>query len=216
MHEIMRQITPVDKIMIFADNTLKTLFGGYQVTQRENPAKSHRSNELTSEERKHSAGLMRINHCGEVCAQALYQGQALTAKLPEVRGKMEQAAAEENDHLQWCANRLEQLQSHPSLLNPLWYLGSFTIGAFAGSVGDKWSLGFVAETEHQVVRHLDSHLQKLPLSDSPSRAILEQMREDELHHATTALAAGGAELPTPIKQLMGLMSKVMTSTVYYI
>jgi len=217
-----RHITTADKAVMLADNLLKTLLGGYQVTSRENPAilksslGSVEAEPLTPKQQKHAAGLMRINHCGEVCAQALYQGQALTAKLPEVRVKMEQAAAEENDHLDWCANRLKQLDSQPSLFNPFWYLGSFSIGAVAGAVGDKWSLGFVAETEYQVVRHLDSHLQKLPEIDVKSRAILTQMREDELQHATAALDAGGAELPEVVKSLMGVMSKVMTSSVYYI
>jgi 3-demethoxyubiquinol 3-hydroxylase len=216
----LRHLTPVDKAVMLADNALKTLLGGYQVTGREKPSvkadASARVAELSHAQKKNSAGLMRINHCGEVCAQALYQGQAMTAKLAEVREKMEIAAAEENDHLQWCAQRLKQLDSHTSLFNPLWYLGSFTIGAVAGALGDKWSLGFVAETEHQVVRHLDSHLLKLAEADVESRVILEQMREDELHHATTALAAGGAELPKVVKSLMGVMSKVMTSSVYYI
>ncbi|WP_196138977.1 2-polyprenyl-3-methyl-6-methoxy-1,4-benzoquinone monooxygenase [Aliikangiella sp. G2MR2-5] len=214
----MRQISLADKLIMLADNSLKTLAGGYQTSNRVKPASQsgQQTEELTAEQAKHSAGLMRINHCGEVCAQALYQGQALTARLPEVRDKMEQAAIEENDHLDWCAERLQQLDSRVSLLNPLWYLGSFSIGAVAGAIGDKWSLGFVAETEHQVVRHLDDHLQKLPEKDSQSRAILMQMREDELQHATNAIAAGGAELPGPVKGVMQLMSKVMTSTVYYI
>ena len=213
----MRQITFADKLIMLADNSLKTLLGGYQTTERAKPCPvKNDTSELTPEEAKHSAGLMRINHTGEVCAQALYQGQALTARLPEVRGKMEEAAAEENDHLEWCADRLDQLDSRVSLFNPFWYASSFAIGAAAGLAGDKWSLGFVAETEHQVVRHLDSHLEKLPISDVESRAILEQMREDELHHATAAIAAGGADLPVPIKGMMELMSKVMTSTVYYI
>jgi ubiquinone biosynthesis monooxygenase Coq7 len=159
---------------------------------------------------------MRINHCGEVCAQALYQGQALTAKLPDVREKMEQAAAEENDHLQWCSDRLEQLDSHKSLFNPLWYASSFTIGAVAGILGDKWSLGFVAETEKQVVKHLESHLKKLPKNDLQSKCIIEQMRDDELHHATVAIEAGGADLPAPVKTLMNGMAKVMTKSVYWI
>ncbi|TQV73733.1 2-polyprenyl-3-methyl-6-methoxy-1,4-benzoquinone monooxygenase [Aliikangiella marina] len=212
----MRNISFSDRLVMLADNALKTIAGGYQVTSRPSPAKNADTSELTSEEAKHSAGLMRINHCGEVCAQALYQGQALTARLPEVREKMEQAAAEENDHLEWCANRLSQLDSRVSLFNPLWYAGSFTIGAVAGAIGDKWSLGFVAETEHQVVRHLQSHLAKLPQSDHESRAILEQMKEDEMHHATVAVAAGGADLPAPVKSMMHLMGKVMTSTVYYV
>lgn len=217
----MRQISPVDKVIMVADNALKTLFGGYQVTERANPIQTFKPStqetlSLTPEEQKNAAGLMRINHCGEVCAQALYQGQAMTARLPEVRDKMAQAAAEENDHLNWCSERLKQLDSSPSFFNPAWYIGSFAIGAIAGAVGDKWSLGFVAETEHQVVRHLDSHLGKLPEADWESRAILTQMREDELQHATTALAAGGADLPIPVKKVMGIMSKIMTSTVYYV
>ena len=212
----MRQITTIDKMILLADNALKTLVGGYQVTARANPADEVTPTSLTDEQSKHSAGLMRINHCGEVCAQALYQGQALTARLPEVREKMEQAAAEENDHLEWCASRLKQLDSRVSLFNPLWYAGSFAIGAAAGAIGDKWSLGFVAETEHQVVRHLASHLEKLPEEDFQSRAILTQMKEDEQHHATTAMAAGAAILPAPVKSLMHVMGKVMTSTVYYV
>ena len=212
----MRQTSPVDRCISLADNALRTLFGGYKVTERKNPSRKIEEAELSSDERKHSAGLMRINHCGEVCAQALYQGQALTAKLPEVREKMEQAAAEENDHLQWCADRLEQLDSRTSFLNPLWYAGSFTIGAVAGILGDKWSLGFVAETEHQVVRHLQSHLEELPAEDHKSRVVIEQMKEDELHHATVALEAGGAELPAPVKFAMQGMAKVMTKSVYWV
>lgn len=212
----MRDITRKDKVFMIAENALRTLLGGYQVTQRENPAKNLEPSKLDSSERQHSSGLMRINHCGEVCAQALYQGQALTAKLPDVREKMQQSAAEENDHLEWCASRLEQLDSYTSWLNPAWYVGSFTLGAVAGAIGDKWSLGFVAETEYQVVKHLDSHLAKLPEEDRESQAILTKMKEDELHHATTALAAGGAELPKPIQKAMHLMGRVMTSTAYYV
>jgi len=159
---------------------------------------------------------MRVNHSGEVSAQGLYQGQALTAKLPDVRAKMEQAAIEENDHLVWCEQRLKDLDARKSLLNPIWYGGSFLIGATAGLLGDKWSLGFVAETEHQVVRHLDEHLESLSESDERSRAILDQMKIDEAKHATTALHHGGADLPTAVKKIMGLMSKVMTRTAYRI
>jgi len=212
----MRPQSPVDKLIGVADNALRTLFGGYQVTERQNPAIDIKDSELTTQEEKHAAGLMRINHCGEVCAQALYQGQALTAKLPDVREKMEQAAAEENDHLQWCSDRLEQLDSHKSLFNPLWYASSFTIGAVAGILGDKWSLGFVAETEKQVVKHLESHLEKLPKNDLQSKCIIVQMRDDELHHATVAIEAGGADLPAPVKTLMNGMAKVMTKTVYWV
>ena len=159
---------------------------------------------------------MRINHTGEVCAQALYQGQALTARLPQVRNRMERAAAEENDHLDWCEGRLQELDSRTSLLNPIWYAGSFAIGAAAGLAGDKWSLGFVAETEQQVGAHLDDHLNRLPERDSKSRAILEQMKEDEARHADQALKAGGAVLPGPIRFAMRLSSKIMTGTVYWL
>ena len=212
----MRQISPFDQLIGVADNALRTLFGGYQVTERENPSRLMEETPLEQKERKLSAGLMRINHCGEVCAQALYQGQAFTAKLPEVREKMEEAAAEENDHLQWCSDRLKQLDSHTSIFNPLWYISSFSIGAIAGLMGDKWSLGFVAETEYQVVRHLERHLISLPEKDIISRKVIEQMKEDELHHATVAIEAGGAELPKPVKFLMERMAKVMTKSVYWV
>ncbi len=212
----MRHITHFDKCLGVADNALRTLFGGYQVTSRKNPSEHIEEMDFEGKQKKHSAGLMRINHCGEVCAQALYQGQALTAKLPEVRLKMEQAAAEENDHLQWCADRLKELDSRTSFLNPIWYASSFSIGAIAGLLGDKWSLGFVAETEHQVVRHLQSHLDELPENDKKSKSVIEQMKEDELHHATVAIKAGGAELPTPVKLVMRGMAKVMTKIVYWV
>ncbi len=208
--------SPLDKLIGAADNALRTLFGGYQVTGRADPSADIAEAELTEQERKHAAGLMRINHCGEVCAQALYQGQAMTAELPQVRQKMEQAAAEENDHLQWCSDRLGQLQSHTSLLNPLWYASSLSIGAIAGKLGDKWSLGFVAETEHQVVKHLQEHLEKLPANDKKSLQVIRQMEQDEQHHADTAIKAGGVELPMPVKIAMKGMAKVMTKTVYWI
>jgi len=159
---------------------------------------------------------MRINHTGEVCAQALYQGQALTAKLPTVRQSMERAAQEENDHLAWCETRLRELDNRKSLLNPFWYASSFVLGAAAGLAGDKWSLGFVAETEHQVEAHLNDHLNRLPPQDGKSRAVVTQMKEDEIHHATVALEAGGAALPGPIKLAMKLTSKLMTGSVYYL
>ena len=209
-----RQIHPVDKLLIQADAALRTIFGNPPLSGRPYPAAGCSEAELSEQEKKHTAGLMRVNHSGEVSAQGLYQGQALTAKLPRVRLKMEQAAIEENDHLVWCEQRLNDLDAHKSLLNPVWYTGSFLIGATAGMLGDKWSLGFVAETEHQVVRHLDEHLELLAEDDDCSRAILEQMKIDEAKHATTALHHGGAELPAPVKKLMGLMSKVMTGTAY--
>ncbi|MCW8855677.1 MAG: 2-polyprenyl-3-methyl-6-methoxy-1,4-benzoquinone monooxygenase [Gammaproteobacteria bacterium] len=212
----MRHYSAFDQIISQADHALRTVLGKPGITERPDPSAGINESKLSDKERKQSAGLMRVNHAGEVSAQALYQGQALTARLEEVRSSMERAALEENDHLVWTEKRLEDLGDHKSFLNPLWYTGSFALGAFAGAIGDKWSLGFVAETEHQVIRHLDEHLQKLPASDARSKAILQQMKEDEAHHATIALEGGGAELPWPVKKIMQAMSKVMTTTSYYI
>ena len=212
----MRDYSPLDRLIAQFDTGLRTVFGQPITTERPDPADAVEDGELSDQERQLSARLMRINHAGEVAAQGLYQGQALTARLPEVRDKMERAALEENDHLAWCENRVEELGGHTSYLNPLWYLGSVTIGALAGLAGDKWSLGFVAETEHQVVRHLDDHLARISPNDHKSRAILEQMKIDEGQHATTALAAGGAPLPAPIQGLMKLTSRVMTTLAYRI
>lgn len=211
-----RKYSPADQFMIGIDQALRTLFGRPQVTERANPADNLDDTELSEQEQDETARLMRINHTGEVCAQALYQGQALTAKLPDVRKSMERAAQEENDHLDWCEKRLHELDNRKSLLNPFWYAGSFAIGAVAGLAGDKWSLGFVAETEHQVEAHLNEHLSRLPANDQKSRAILEQMKDDEIHHATVALEAGGAELPGPVKLAMKLTSTIMTKSVYYL
>ncbi len=211
-----RTYTPFDQLLGGLDQALRTVFGPPPGAQRPNPAAALPEADLDTAQRELAARLMRINHAGEICAQALYQGQAVTAQLPNVRDKMEQAAAEENDHLAWTAERLRELGSHTSYLNPLWYAGSFAIGATAGLAGDKWSLGFVAETERQVVRHLDGHLERLAPADEKSRAILEQMREDEGKHATVAIESGAADLPGPIRQIMRLMSKVMTTTAYYI
>ncbi|HCB15119.1 MAG TPA: demethoxyubiquinone hydroxylase family protein [Gammaproteobacteria bacterium] len=211
-----RHYTPADTLLINFDQALRTVFGQPKTTGRPNPAVNVPSAELQSSEQRRSARLMRVNHTGEVCAQALYQGQSLTAQLDTVRDRMDQAAIEENDHLAWCEARLKELDSHPSVLNPLFYAGAFTIGALAGKAGDRWSLGFVAETENQVVEHLNSHLNRLPDHDQPSRAILEQMKEDEARHATHALAAGGARLPLPIRVLMKGVAKVMTNTTYWI
>ena len=203
------------------DTGLRTLFGGVATTGRVNPSdgvpgSAAADAELGDAEKALAGRLMRINHAGEVAAQGLYQGQALTAKLPRVRGQMEQAAVEENDHLEWCRRRATELGTHTSYLDPFWYLGSIAIGASAGLAGDKWSLGFVAETERQVVKHLESHLQQLPPHDTKSRAILEQMKIDEGRHATSAMSAGGAELPPPVKKVMSLASKVMTKTAYWV
>lgn len=211
-----RNYTPLDQLLVTFDQALRTVWGRPRVTERPNPAATAEDHELNPGEQRLSSGLMRVNHTGEVCAQALYQGQSLTARLPDVRQSMERAALEENDHLDWCESRLNELDAHTSYLNPAWYAGSFTIGALAGAIGDKWSLGFVAETERQVVRHLEGHLQRIPSADHKSRAVLEQMKEDEAYHATTAVNAGGAELPEPVKRLMGLSSKVMTTVAYWI
>ncbi|MES9994435.1 MAG: 2-polyprenyl-3-methyl-6-methoxy-1,4-benzoquinone monooxygenase [Candidatus Thiodiazotropha sp.] len=212
----MRIFNGADRMLIGLDTALRTLFGRPQVTERANPAENLEEASMSRDERDLAARLMRINHTGEVCAQALYQGQALTAKLPEIRDSMERAAKEENDHLDWCENRLNELDNRKSLLNPVWYAGSFLIGAAAGLAGDKWSLGFVAETEHQVEAHLNDHMGRIPAQDRKSMAILEQMKEDEIHHATVALEAGGAELPAAIKVAMKLTSKVMTKSVFYL
>ena len=211
-----RDYSPVDQLLLSVENGLRTVFGKPESTERPDPAVNIPEHELSDAEHELAGRLMRINHTGEVAAQGLYSGQALTAKLPEVRDKMERAAQEENDHLAWCEKRIHELGAHKSLLNPLWYAGSMVIGALAGIAGDKWSLGFVAETEHQVVHHLDEHLAQLSERDAKSRAILEQMKQDEGRHATVALHAGGAHLPGPVQKLMALTSKVMTKTSYWI
>jgi ubiquinone biosynthesis monooxygenase Coq7 len=207
----------VDRLILQADRALRTLAAGPDLTaDRPSPAQSLDEPELSQEQKRHAAGLMRVNHSGEVCAQALYQGQALTAKLPEVRAEMEKAAAEEIDHLVWCKLRLDELDSHTSYLNPLWYGLSFSLGAAAGLVSDKVSLGFVAATENQVCKHLQDHLQRLPEEDTKSRAVVQQMLVDEAHHAEAALAAGGLEFPAPVRAAMTLVSKAMTLTSYRI
>ena len=193
---------------------MRTLFGRPKITERPNPAENIKETELSEAERELAGRLMRVNHSGEVAAQGLYQGQALTAKLPKVRDKMQRAAEEENDHLDWCEHRVVEMGTHLSYMNPVWYAGSVAIGAIAGLAGDKWSLGFVTETENQVVHHLDSHLDQITEKDQKTRAILKQMKEDEMNHATIALNAGGAPLPTPVKKLMGLTSKVMTKIAF--
>jgi 3-demethoxyubiquinol 3-hydroxylase len=205
----------IDNLIINADRALRTLAAGTDMTcERPSPARPLDETDLNDAERKKSAALMRVNHTGEVCAQALYQGQALTAKLPNVRAEMEKAATEEIDHLVWCQERIDALGSHTSYLNPVWYGLSFAIGAGAGLVSDKVSLGFVAATEDQVCQHLQDHLQELPENDSRSRAVVEQMLEDEARHADMAINAGGYNFPAPVKGLMTLVSKVMTKTSY--
>ena len=212
----LRKLSPIDDFMMQVDTGLRTLFGKPNITERANPSTAVEEGELSAQEKDLAGRLMRINHSGEVAAQGLYQGQALTAKLPEVKAKMERAAQEENDHLDWCEQRINELGTHTSYLNPFWYAGSVAIGAVAGFAGDKWSLGFVAETEHQVVNHLSSHLNQISEQDHKSRAILTQMKEDEGQHATVAINAGGAKLPMPIKKFMTLTSKIMTKAAYQV
>ncbi|MDH3645639.1 MAG: 2-polyprenyl-3-methyl-6-methoxy-1,4-benzoquinone monooxygenase [Gammaproteobacteria bacterium] len=210
-----RRHTVADQFVAAADQALRSLIGT-PTAARSNPASQQDDVVLRATERRHAARLMRVNHSGEVAAQALYQGQALTARLDNVRDSMEQSAAEESDHLAWCEQRLSELGGHRSLLNPLWYAGSFAIGAIAGIAGDRWSLGFVAETERQVVRHLDGHLNRLPERDERSRAILTQMRSDEAEHGEKASRAGGQELPRPVPELMTAVSSIMTRAAYWI
>jgi len=208
----------LDNCLLQFDQALRTCVPGSSMAARPSPANKLAAETTTASmsptEQKHAAGLMRINHTGEVCAQALYAGQASTANLAQVREAMEEAAAEEVDHLAWCEQRLQELDSRPSVFNPLWYALSFGMGAAAGLAGDKWSLGFVAETEKQVCDHLEEHLEKLPESDQRSKAVLEQMIVDERHHGETATKAGGVPLPPPVKQAMLAMSKVMKKTTY--
>lgn len=212
--ESMRHYSAFDRLLLQFDTAIRTVAGKPVVTARPYPAAEITDHALDAPSRQHIAGLMRVNHAGEVAAQALYQGQALTARNPALREKLAEAAAEENDHLVWTENRLHELGDRTSLLNPLWYSGSFAIGALAGVLGDKWNLGFLAETEHQVGAHLAEHLQELPAEDERSRAILQQMQIDEAKHATTAIDQGAAELPLVVKKLMQAMSKVMTRSAY--
>ncbi len=204
-----------DTLILQFDKALRTVFAKAG-SRRPYPDAGLPDAELGEADKHHAAGLMRINHSGEVCAQALYAGQSLTARNPEARRALLEAAAEETEHLAWCEKRLEELGSHKSFLNPLWYTGSFALGALAGALGDKWNLGFLAETERQVEGHLDSHLGLLPEGDSKSRAIVEQMKMDEAKHADTAIAHGGAPLPAPVRGAMRLTAKVLTLAAYRI
>ncbi len=204
-----------DNLIIQFDKALRTVFAQAH-SRRPYPDAELPEAELSEAEKRHAAGLMRVNHSGEVCAQALYQGQALTARDPEVQRALQEASAEETEHLAWCERRLEALGSHKSLLNPLWYAGSFTLGAIAGALGDKWNLGFLAETERQVEGHLNGHLDTLPAQDAKSRAVVEQMKADEIKHAETAVAHGGVPLPLPVKLAMQATSKILTHTAYRI
>ncbi|MGO8755255.1 MAG: 2-polyprenyl-3-methyl-6-methoxy-1,4-benzoquinone monooxygenase [Gallionellaceae bacterium] len=205
----------LDHLIIEFDKGLRTLFGKAQ-TVRPYPDTGLMEAGMREAEKKHAAALMRINHSGEICAQALYQGQALTARDPAVQEKLLHAAQEETEHLAWTSKRVHELGSHLSLLNPVWYTGSLALGAFAGLLGDKWNLGFLAETERQVGGHLQSHLSRLPQQDAKSRAVVQQMYADETRHADMAAQLGGAELPLPVRLAMKASSKVMTRTAYWV
>ncbi len=208
-----RTLTPIDRLLIDAQNALDTVFGA-PPARRANPAAMQADVVLHDAERRHAAGLMRINHVGEVCAQALYVGQAAVARDEATRAHLLGAAQEETDHLAWCADRLRELDSRPSLFNPLWYAGSYALGALAGLRGDGWSLGFVVETERQVEAHLDEHLESLPPADLRSREILTVMKADEARHAEHAEQAGARVLPQPIPTLMAAASKLMKTVAY--
>jgi 3-demethoxyubiquinol 3-hydroxylase len=205
---------PIDGFIIEFDRALRSIVGATPMRRPVPDSSAMSETELSAEEKKHAAGLMRVNHVGEVCAQALYQSQKLHAKSDDLKSKLEHAAIEEEDHLAWCERRLEELDSRPSLLNPVWYAGSFVLGSIAGLAGDKISLGFVAETEKQVEHHLDEHLKELPSNDHRSRAIVAQMRADEISHGQMAIQEGGVELPSVVQSVMKTMAKVMTVTAY--
>jgi ubiquinone biosynthesis monooxygenase Coq7 len=209
-----RALSPLDRLLELADNGLRGSFGrpGSSRPTPGNPT----SAPVDPDRRRHAAALMRVNHAGEIAAQGLYLGQALTARTPETRAALRRAAAEEGDHLAWCRDRLDELGSRASVLNPIWYAGSVAIGAVAGLFGDRASLGFMAETERQVEGHLAEHLERLPTDDARSRAIVEQMQADEIGHGQTAIAAGGERLPEPVPRLMRLTARLMTGTAYWI
>ena len=206
----------IDSWLVSVDNALRTVTGSAHAARASPAAGVASSASLTPAHKQRSGPLMRVNHVGEVCAQALYEAQALTARSPQLRAQMRRAAQEETDHLAWTAQRLQALGDRPSLLNPLWYAGAFAIGLVAGRAGDAWSLGFVVETERQVEEHLAGHLDRLPAEDEASRAVVAQMKADEAAHADQALAAGAAPLPVPLRWLMRGAAKVMTTTAHYV
>jgi ubiquinone biosynthesis monooxygenase Coq7 len=210
-----RHYSVADFFCLEVDQVLRALFNNPKTTGRSYPAEFIKDAELTNLQCKHSAGLMRINHAGEVCAQALYHGQALATRNPNIKKSMQQAAIEEGDHLSWCRMRLVELGSHTSYLNPLWYAGAFTLGLSAGLLGDQWSLGFLAETEKQVIEHLGRHLQALSEEDQRSKKILQQMQIDEAEHRDAAIDAGAKKLPFFLKKWMGITSKVMVRIAYW-
>ena len=206
-------IADIDRLIIGFDRALRTLCGP-AVSLRPVPGENLPDLELSTVEKRHAAALMRVNHSGEVCAQALYQGQVLTVRDDAIRKTLESAAAEETEHLAWTAQRIDELGGRVSVLNPLFYAGSFAIGALSGLLGDRWNMGFLTETERQVEGHLDGHLEQLPAQDQRSRAIVAQMKEDEARHANTALAHGAAQLPEPVKLAMRISSRLMTVSAY--
>ena len=209
-----RNYSRLDRLIGSIDEALRISTSEAPAPFRDNPAGDIAPAELNEEERRHVAGLMRINHTGEICAQALYAGQAATAHDDATREAMQLAADEEIDHLSWCSDRLKELDSRPSVLNPFWYAGSYAIGAVAGIAGDEWSLGFVKETENQVEAHLQEHLERLPEGDARSQAILDQMKEDEAKHASMAEEAGARNLPPPIRRAMAFTADIMKSLAY--
>jgi ubiquinone biosynthesis monooxygenase Coq7 len=208
-------MTPIDTLLISADNALRTVFGRHQ-SARPQPSSNGEAPMLSEEERRLAGALMRVNHVGEVCAQALYAAQAITTQDPALRAHFEEAARDETDHLAWTERRLDELGDRTSWLNPLWYAGAFGIGLLAGRLSDRISLGFVVETERQVEQHLESHLDRLPANDVASRRIVEQMRDDEVRHAVQAERAGGVPLPAPVRWGMRAAAKVMTTTAHYL
>jgi ubiquinone biosynthesis monooxygenase Coq7 len=211
-----RDISAIDQLISHVDSFIKTTSGSVGQRDRRSPGEDIANQELSAQERDYSARLMRINHCGEVCAQALYNGQALTAKDARTAAVMQQACDEEADHLAWCEKRIKELDSRVSFLNPIWYAASFSMGLLTGMLGDKINLGFVAATEEEVCRHLDEHLEKISPRDEKSRAILNQMRDDENKHASTAFSYGGAHFPAPVKSAMRQVSRLMTRSTYWI
>jgi ubiquinone biosynthesis monooxygenase Coq7 len=211
-----RRLTPLDRLLASANNALRTVAAPAGRPARPNPAEHIIDAELDAREKAHAAGLMRVNHAGEVAAQALYQGHAAVARDKSIEAQLQEAADEEFDHLAWCEQRISELGEEVSRLTPVWYAGAFAIGAASGILGDKWSLGFIEETEKQVCAHLDSHLDSLPDHDAKSRAIVEQMRDEEEEHGENAAKAGAAELPPPVKRLMQMTAKLMTKTAYWV
>lgn len=211
-----RHFTFLDRFCLSVDQVVRALSDNPKSTGKANPAAKLPEADMSEQERAAVAAMMRINHAGEICAQALYHGQGVASRCKEVTVKFQQAALEEGDHLAWCSQRLTELGSHTSYLNPLWYAGSFCIGMAAGMVGDRWSLGFVAETERQVIKHLEGHLHKLPKQDLRSQHIIKQMEKDEAHHRDEAVEAGANELPGLIKKFMALTSKIMVKTTYWV